>query len=83
MGPRNNGRGRRYSAAVLCGMPQLHVLKVAACLLKVILLSCTTVWPVQCQTSNTVVDAPVITSLVADDPDNLDGMSTVPYAMSW
>lgn len=50
---------------------KIQVLMLAIWLLKFALLI-NKIIPAECQ-SNTVVDAPVITSLVADDPDDLDG----------
>jgi hypothetical protein len=46
--------------------------KAAVCFLPLVILSCTIV-PVGSQ--NTVVESPKIVSLVADDPDDLDGVN--------
>ena len=50
--------------------------KAAVCFLPLVILSCTIV-PVGSQ--NTVVESPKIVSLVADDPDDLDGLNKSPF----
>ena len=76
-GSRRGGRGARHgkqhvqvSSDGPQNLPHVPVLTAAIWLLRLVLLSGTIV-PATCQ--NTVVDAPAIMSLVADDPDDLDG----------
>ena len=75
-GRRREGRGARHgkqhehvSSHGPHNLPHVPVLMAAIWLLRLVLLS--GIVPATCQ--NTVVDAPAIISLVADDPDDLDG----------